>query len=102
MLYLRISWVGGQAGVGLATLIILLSSFVAVLTALSMCAICTNGEVKAGMVKSYFGKTNKCLTKISLMADFYFKKVALISSYQDHLGQNSVAVLVSCFLWLTF
>lgn len=50
LLYLRISWVAGQAGIGLGSVIILLSSTVTTLTALSMCAICTNGEVKGGIL----------------------------------------------------
>lgn len=49
MLYLRLSWVVGQAGIGMATVIILLSAVVTTLTTLSMSAICTNGEVKGGM-----------------------------------------------------
>lgn len=48
MLYLRISWVTGQAGIGLATVVILLAALVCVITTLSMCAISTNGEVKGG------------------------------------------------------
>ena len=38
----------GQAGIGLASLIILLSAVVTIITTLSMSAICTNGEVKGG------------------------------------------------------
>ncbi len=48
MLFIRLSWVVGQAGIGLATVIILLSGVVTVITTLSMSAICTNGEVKGG------------------------------------------------------
>ncbi len=48
MLFIRLSWVTGQAGIGLASLIILLSTIVTVITTLSMSAICTNGEVKGG------------------------------------------------------
>ncbi|XP_070543648.1 solute carrier family 12 member 2-like isoform X2 [Ptychodera flava] len=48
MLFLRLSWVVGQAGIGLSIVIILLSAVVTVLTTLSMAAICTNGEVKGG------------------------------------------------------
>ena len=48
MLYLRLSWVVGHAGIGLATAIILLSAVVTTLTTLSMSAVCTNGEVKEG------------------------------------------------------
>ncbi|CAJ0586210.1 unnamed protein product, partial [Mesorhabditis spiculigera] len=48
ILYLRISWVTGQAGIVLGILIVLLSTLVTVITAISTCAICTNGEVKGG------------------------------------------------------
>lgn len=48
MLFIRLSWVVGQAGIGLAAVIILLSGVVTVITTLSMSAICTNGEVKGG------------------------------------------------------
>ena len=48
MLYLRLSWVVGHAGIGLASVIILLSAVVTTLTTLSMSAVCTNGEVKGG------------------------------------------------------
>ncbi|XP_060804526.1 bumetanide-sensitive sodium-(potassium)-chloride cotransporter [Amyelois transitella] len=48
MLFLRISWVVAQAGIGLSLLIIAISAVVCVITTLSMSAICTNGEVKGG------------------------------------------------------
>ena len=48
MLYLRLSWVVGHAGIGLASVIILMSAVVTTLTTLSMSAVCTNGEVKEG------------------------------------------------------
>ncbi|CAF1021877.1 unnamed protein product [Rotaria sordida] len=48
MLFLRLSWVTGQAGIGLASVIVIISTAVTVLTGLSMSAICTNGEVKGG------------------------------------------------------
>ncbi len=48
MLFLRISWLVGQAGIGLMTLIIILATVVTLSTTLSMSAICTNGEIKAG------------------------------------------------------
>ena len=50
MLFLRLTWVVGQAGIGLSTLIILLSASVTTLTSISMSAICTNGQIKGGMI----------------------------------------------------
>ena len=48
MLYLRLSWVTGQSGIGWSTVIIVLSAVVTMLTTLSMSAVCTNGQVKGG------------------------------------------------------
>ena len=48
MIFLRLSWVVGQAGIGGAIIIILLSAVVTTITTLSMSAICTNGEVRGG------------------------------------------------------
>ena len=48
IMYLRLSWVVGHAGIGMASLIILLSAAVTTLTTLSMSAVCTNGEIKGG------------------------------------------------------
>ncbi|KAK0139699.1 Solute carrier family 12 member 1 [Merluccius polli] len=48
MLFIRLSWVFGQAGWGLGIVVILLSCVVTTLTGLSMSAICTNGVVRGG------------------------------------------------------
>nr|XP_023669925.1 solute carrier family 12 member 1 [Paramormyrops kingsleyae] len=48
MLFIRLSWVFGQAGIGLGIVIILLSLVVTTVTGLSMSAICTNGVVRGG------------------------------------------------------
>ncbi|XP_069622125.1 solute carrier family 12 member 1 isoform X2 [Ranitomeya imitator] len=48
MLFIRLSWIIGQAGIGLGFVIIGLSVVVTTLTGLSMSAICTNGIVRGG------------------------------------------------------
>ena len=48
IMFLRLGWVVGQAGIILGTAIITLSNVVTGITALSLFAICTNGEVKGG------------------------------------------------------
>ena len=48
IMFLRMGWVVGQAGVGLGILIIVAANVVTTITALSMCAVCSNGEVKGG------------------------------------------------------
>ena len=53
ILYLRLPWLTGQAGILLITAIILLSACVTTITTMSMSAICTNGEVKGGKFVHY-------------------------------------------------
>lgn len=48
MLFLRLSWVVGQAGVVEAVIIICVATVVTVITSLSMSAISTNGIIKGG------------------------------------------------------
>lgn len=48
ILFLRMPWIVGQAGIGYSSVIVLLASCVTTVTALSMSAVCTNGEVKGG------------------------------------------------------
>ncbi|XP_053573436.1 solute carrier family 12 member 1 [Bombina bombina] len=48
MLFIRLSWIVGQAGIGLGVVLICLSVVVTTLTGLSMSAICTNGVVRGG------------------------------------------------------
>ena len=48
IMFLRMSWIVAQAGIGLSSVIVCLATFVTVVTSLSMSAICTNGEVKGG------------------------------------------------------
>lgn len=48
MLFIRLSWIFGQAGWGLGCVVIILSCVVTTITGLSMSAICTNGVVRGG------------------------------------------------------
>lgn len=50
MLFLRLSWVVGQAGIGESILLILTTTVVTTITALSMSAISTNGVIKGGKI----------------------------------------------------
>ncbi|XP_028926910.1 solute carrier family 12 member 1 isoform X1 [Ornithorhynchus anatinus] len=49
MLFIRLSWIVGQAGIGLGVIIILLSTTVTSITGLSTSAIATNGFVRGGL-----------------------------------------------------
>lgn len=48
IMFLRIGWVVGQAGIGLGLVIIFLSGSITALTTMSMSAVATNGKVKGG------------------------------------------------------
>ncbi|KAF2899446.1 hypothetical protein ILUMI_06729 [Ignelater luminosus] len=48
MLFLRLSWIVAQSGIGFSLLIIAISAVVCIITTLSLSAISTNGEVKGG------------------------------------------------------
>ncbi|KAM3926410.1 solute carrier family 12 member 1 isoform 1-T1 [Leptodactylus fuscus] len=48
MLFIRLSWIVGQAGIGLGVVIILLATMVTTITGLSTSAIATNGFVRGG------------------------------------------------------
>jgi solute carrier family 12 sodium/potassium/chloride transporter 2 len=50
MLYLRLTWVVGQAGLVEGLLMITIANLVTIITATSMSAVCTNGAIKAGGV----------------------------------------------------
>ena len=49
ILFLRMPWIVANAGIGLSSIVVILATCVTTITALSMSAICTNGEVKGGM-----------------------------------------------------
>jgi len=48
MLFLRLTWVVGQAGLWQSLALVTLANFVTGITALSMSAVSTNGQIKAG------------------------------------------------------
>ncbi|CAG0893458.1 unnamed protein product [Darwinula stevensoni] len=48
MLFLRLTWVVGQAGIGEGLLLISASNLVTIITSVSMSAIATNGQIKGG------------------------------------------------------
>ena len=58
MLFLRLTWVVGQGGLIEGLLVILLCNVVTTVTAISMSAVCTNGQIKGGM---YLHLTTICV-----------------------------------------
>jgi len=85
IIFLRVSWVVGQAGVGLASLIVLVATLVTTITTLSTSAICTNGQVKGGgayyLISRSLGNQS---SPLYMQFNYVFK---LIKSYlNDDLG----------------
>jgi len=66
MLFLRLTWVIGQAGLIEGLLIISLCNIVTIITGLSMSAVCTNGQIKAGGIY-YMISRSLGMTKTSLV-----------------------------------
>ena len=52
MLFLRLTWVVGQAGIWQGLMIISLCNVVTILSALSMSAIATNGQIAGNKIES--------------------------------------------------
>ena len=61
IMYRRLGWVVGQAGILGATLIILLSGVVTLLTTISMSAIARNGKVKGGGAYFLMSRSVVCM-----------------------------------------
>uniref|UniRef100_A0A5S6QI02 Solute carrier family 12 member 2 n=1 Tax=Trichuris muris TaxID=70415 RepID=A0A5S6QI02_TRIMR len=55
--YLRLAWIQAQAGIALASVIVIVSSLVGLLTGISLSAICTNGRVQSGGVYYIISRT---------------------------------------------
>ena len=76
MLFLRLTWVVGQAGIWQGLMIISLCNFVTVLSALSMSAIATNGQIagiKYWKLRSKIHKRNfNSLWQSSFLINFNF------------------------------
>ena len=72
IMFLRLSWIVGQAGIAMSSLIIVLASVVTIVSALSMSAICTNGEVKGGIIYVFSAHENQTQLIVSLQMSHSF------------------------------
>ncbi|VDP04872.1 unnamed protein product [Soboliphyme baturini] len=111
ILFLRISWISGHAGILFSGLIILLSSVVSCITALSMCAICTNGELKGGgayfmisrSLGPQFGGSIGVIFSLTLVASTAMCTVGFAETIRDLLRiryetsmSNSLGIIRHC------
>ncbi|CAK1580927.1 unnamed protein product [Parnassius mnemosyne] len=101
MLFLRISWVVSQAGIGLSLIIIAISAIVCVITTLSMSAICTNGEVKGGGIYYIisrslgpeFGASVGIIFAFANAVAASMNTIGFCDSLNDLLGTQGVRIL---------
>ena len=74
----------GQAGVGLASLIVLLAAVVTIFTSLSMSAICTNGIVRGGELgdRSGGGRASLSHSTVSRCRYHYYVTIYVSDMYK--------------------
>ena len=101
MLFLRLSWVVAEAGIGQAILIVLLASAVTSLTALSMSAISTNGQIKGGgtyymisrSLGPEFGAAIGIIFSIANAVAVSLHTVGFCESLNDLLAQSGLVIV---------
>jgi len=81
IMFLRLGWVVGQAGIWLAIVILILSYTVTTITTLSLCAIVTNGEVRGGGIYFLVGRTMGPQWGTMLGVLFYWAQAMASSMY---------------------
>ena len=73
MLFLRLGWVVGQAGLFEALAIITLANVVTLITSISMSAVSTNGKIKGGGIYYMLSRSlGKCLNIKCLISHSHF------------------------------
>ena len=96
ILFLRLGWIIGQCGILQAIGIILLATTVTTLTALSMSAICTNGQILGGgayyiisrTLGPFFGGSVGVLLTAGQMVAIGLYLIGFAESFQDMLANN--------------
>lgn len=104
MLFLRLSWVIGQAGVIEGVLLILTTTVVTTITALSMSAISTNGVVKGGKIgkkRSLKHKTKCYYVQFHSGGTYYMISRSLGPEFGGSIGLIfSLANAVACAMYV--
>ncbi|KAK7912580.1 hypothetical protein WMY93_012791 [Mugilogobius chulae] len=94
MLFIRLSWVFGQAGWGLGIVVIALSCVVTTITALSMSAICTNGVVRGGGAYYLISRSLGPEFGGSIGLIFAFANAVAVAMYVVGFAETVVELLV--------
>ncbi|XP_062565701.1 bumetanide-sensitive sodium-(potassium)-chloride cotransporter-like [Armigeres subalbatus] len=101
MLFLRLSWVVGEAGIFDTMLIMILSYTVCVITTLSLSALCTNGQVKSGGIYYIisrslgpeFGASVGVVFAFANSVNASMNTIGFCSSLNDLLASNGVKII---------
>lgn len=94
MLFIRLSWVFGQAGWGLGIVVIALSCVVTTITGLSMSAICTNGVVRGGGAYYLISRSLGPEFGGSIGLIFAFANAVAVAMYVVGFAETVVELLV--------
>eukprot|EP00924_Labyrinthula_sp_SR-Ha-C_P003468 maker-scaffold_15-snap-gene-10.78-mRNA-1 protein AED:0.06 eAED:0.06 QI:0/0/0/1/0/0/2/0/991 len=95
IMFLRLGWVVGQAGLLLGTLIIIAANVVTGLTSLSLCAICTNGEVEGGGVYFLISRALGPVYGGTIGVLFFCAQAIATSLYVIGFAESVVDLIVS-------
>ncbi|VDN52820.1 unnamed protein product [Dracunculus medinensis] len=105
-LFLRMGWMSGQTGIILGTSLILISSIVAILTAISMSAIATNGEISRSLGPE-FGGSIGLIFYIANLVNASMNCVGLAESIVFLLNENSwslidgvICLILQCIIFI--
>uniref|UniRef100_A0A3P9P1D5 Solute carrier family 12 member 1 n=1 Tax=Poecilia reticulata TaxID=8081 RepID=A0A3P9P1D5_POERE len=96
MLFIRLSWVFGQAGWGLGIVVIALSCVVTTITGLSMSAICTNGVVRGGGAYYLISRSLGPEFGGSIGLIFAFANAVAVAMYVVGFAETVVDLLKVC------
>uniref|UniRef100_A0A4W6CCR7 Solute carrier family 12 member 1 n=1 Tax=Lates calcarifer TaxID=8187 RepID=A0A4W6CCR7_LATCA len=96
MLFIRLSWVFGQAGWGLGIVVIALSCVVTTITGLSMSAICTNGVVRGGGAYYLISRSLGPEFGGSIGLIFAFANAVAVAMYVVGFAETVVELLKVC------
>uniref|UniRef100_UPI0037E8B37A solute carrier family 12 member 1 n=1 Tax=Semicossyphus pulcher TaxID=241346 RepID=UPI0037E8B37A len=94
MLFIRLSWIFGQAGWGLGIVVIVLSCVVTTITGLSMSAICTNGVVRGGGAYYLISRSLGPEFGGSIGLIFAFANAVAVAMYVVGFAETVVELLV--------
>ncbi|XP_054159626.1 solute carrier family 12 member 1-like [Oppia nitens] len=101
MLFLRMGWMTGHAGIALSIVIVLVSTLVTLGTAISMSAICTNGEVGTGGIYYMISRSLGAEAGSMIGIIFSFANAVLVSANLVGAAETAVEILGASDILIT-